>query len=91
MKKHLFRLLCTVLPLALLTGCWQGELIEEEPDALPPVVEEEPPPETPRVVLPETFALPYAPSQQRWNAPGSPNATAAVWQAWPPFQAGAIP
>ncbi|MCI9374863.1 MAG: ABC transporter substrate-binding protein [Oscillibacter sp.] len=63
MKKHLFRLLCTVLPLVLLTGCWQAELIEEEPDALPPVVEEEPPPETPRVVLPETFALPYAPSQ----------------------------
>ncbi len=63
MKKHLFTLLCAALPLVLLTGCWQEELPEEDLTPMPPVVEEEHPPETPRVVLPETFALPYAPSQ----------------------------
>ncbi len=64
MKKHLFILLYLVLSLILLTGCWQAETLEEEDLAsLPPILEMEETLESPRIILPENFSLPYTPGQ----------------------------
>lgn len=64
MKKHLLALLCLTLPLTLLTGCWQAEPLDEGPVSLAPIqTEEETPPDTPQIVLPESFSLPYIPNQ----------------------------
>lgn len=62
MKKALRKLLFLLLPILLLTGCWQEELPEDtsliQPDqALPEEPEETSP------LLPERFSLPYAPDQ----------------------------
>ncbi|WP_298024358.1 ABC transporter substrate-binding protein [uncultured Dysosmobacter sp.] len=63
MKKRLLKCLCTALLLpALLTGCWQEEPSAHD-DILPqPGGPEQEAAET-RMILPEIFALPYAPDQ----------------------------
>lgn len=57
MKKRVF--LSLLLPVLLLTGCWQEEPAEEINDLLPPVMEG--PAEEAGPSLPERFALPYMP------------------------------
>lgn len=59
MKKRVFPALL-LLPILLLTGCWQEEPAPEEiTDILPPFEEE--PAEEAGPILPERFALPYMP------------------------------
>lgn len=59
MKRRVF--LAALLPILLLTGCWQEEPAEEISDLLPPVEEE--PAEEAGPALPERFALPYMPGR----------------------------
>lgn len=62
MKKRLLKCLCTFLLVpALLTGCWQEEPVPEN-DAPLQSGEEQEPTES-RIILPELFALPYAPDR----------------------------
>ena len=61
MKKCLRIWMALLLPVLLLTGCWQEEPPEEIEDVLP-VVEEEKPEER-KTIFPECFALPYMPGQ----------------------------
>ena len=61
MKKRLCALFALLLPLLLLTGCWQEELPEEVNDVMPPFEEE--PVEEKGPSLPERFALPYMPGR----------------------------
>lgn len=63
MKKHFLKLLCLLLPVLVLTGCWQEEPPEDtglihSGQELP-----EEPEESPSPLLPERFSLPYAPDQ----------------------------
>lgn len=60
MKRHLLNILCFLLPVLLLTGCWQEELPTTEAESLPQASEEES--TGTRVILPELFSLPYAPA-----------------------------
>lgn len=60
MRKRLRALLALLLPMFLLTGCWQEEPPEEIDDVMPPF-EEEPAEEEKGPILPEHFALPYMP------------------------------
>ena len=62
MKKRPRELFALLLPLLLLTGCWQEEP-PEEPDGLPPFYMEEENPVEKGPSLPERFALPYMPGQ----------------------------
>lgn len=62
MKKRLRVLPALLLPMVLLTGCWQEEPPEEPDDLLPPF-QEEVPPEEEGTALPENFALPYTPGR----------------------------
>lgn len=63
MRKRLRGLFALLLPLLLLSGCWQEGPQEEIEDILPPFQEEEEPEEEEGAVLPERFALPYVPGQ----------------------------
>jgi len=63
MKRRLRALLALLLPVLLLTGCWQEETPEEPEGVLPPFEEEEPPEEAKKTALPERFALPYMPGR----------------------------
>ena len=61
--RKLRNLMVLLLPLVLLSGCWQEAPVEEEPDGfLPPPLAEEPPKED-KAVLPDQFALPYMPGR----------------------------
>lgn len=60
MKQRFLKTICLLmLPLLLLTGCWQEELPEEDDLLLSDELTLEPP--SSRAILPEFFALPYAP------------------------------
>ena len=61
MKRRLRGMLPLLLPLLLLTGCWQEEP-PEEPEEMLPSFEEEPVKEV-KAALPERFALPYMPGR----------------------------
>lgn len=61
--RKLRNLIAVLLPLLLLTGCWQEEPPEESGDLLPPFEELEPEAEEPGPALPEQFALPYMPGR----------------------------
>ncbi len=61
MKKCLRIWMALLLPVLLLTGCWQEEPPEEIEDVLPVVEEEKP--EEHKTIFPECFALPYMPGQ----------------------------
>lgn len=61
MKKRFIPLLLTLLSLFLLTGCWEDDLPEENPDQLIPFEEEQE--EAPDTSLPVNFSLSYAPEQ----------------------------
>ena len=61
MKRQLLKIFCLLLPVLLLTGCWQeepppsgdGELLQSD--------QQETESSDSRVILPELFSLPYAP------------------------------
>ena len=62
MKKRLVLLLCALLCVGLLTGCWQAEPPEEEsPELLQP--SDVPEENSGQSLLPEQLALPYAPDR----------------------------
>lgn len=63
MNRSFCRLLAVLLlPVLLLTGCWEMDP-EPESGSLLPAEEEEPETTETRVILPESFTLPYAPDQ----------------------------
>lgn len=75
MKKHLTKLFTLLLPVLLLTGCWQEELPEDTGLIVP---SQEPPQEV-EPLLPASFSLPYAPGQSLdpIDCPDGPQQTAA--------------
>lgn len=78
MKKHLLKLLCLLLPVLFLTGCWQEETPEENTGLIQPG-EELPERQQPERLLPETFSLPYAIDQSLdpIDCPDGPQQTVA--------------
>lgn len=63
MSRSICRFLAVLLlPVFLLTGCWDMEP-EPESGSLLPAEEEEPETTEAKVILPESFSLPYAPDQ----------------------------
>lgn len=75
MKKHLMKLFTLLLPVLLLTGCWQEEL-PEDTGLISPGEEL---PQEPELLLPEFFSLPYAPEQSLdpIDCPDGPQQTVA--------------
>lgn len=76
MKKHLIKIFCLLLPVLLLTGCWQEEPPEESTGLIQPGEQEKAEPE---LLLPESFSLPYAPDQSLdpIDCPDGPQQTVA--------------
>ena len=75
MKKHLIKLFTLLLPVLLLTGCWQ----EEPPEDTGLISPGEELPQEPEPLLPESFSLPYTPDQSLdpINCPDGPQQTVA--------------
>lgn len=75
MKKHWIQFLALLLPLLLLSGCWQEELPEDTGLIDPGQVQ----PQEPEPLLPEAFSLPYAPEQSLdpIDCPDGPQQTVA--------------
>lgn len=63
MRQPLLKIFCLLLPVLLLTGCWQEEPPEDTSSGLVRSGEEAPEEQDPAALLPESFSLPYAPDQ----------------------------
>lgn len=76
MRKHVLQYLCLLLPLLLLTGCWQEEP-PEDTGLIDPGQEAQP--QEPEPLLPASFSLPYAPGQSLdpIDCPDGPQQTVA--------------